>query len=193
MNYLAHAYLSPDDPLVLMGNLWGDLLKPRDAAGLPDRVQAGIERHRRIDAFTDAHPLVGEIRDRLRPHQGKYTPVVADVLLDFVLSQHWSRHHPESLEAFCQARYRDVEEHLFVLPDRLHHRVGRMLGNRWLESCKDRERMEVTLAMLSRRASFANVMDQALVPYDRHRMEIHELFEEFFADLKAVITLRSEG
>ena len=30
MNYLAHAFLSPDDPEQLMGNLWGDLLKPRD-------------------------------------------------------------------------------------------------------------------------------------------------------------------
>src|SRR5690606_29706675 len=108
MNYLAHAYLSPDDPFVLMGNLWGDLLKPRDASELPDRVRTGIDRHRQIDAFTDAHPLVGAIRDRLRPHQGKYTPVVADVLLDYVLSQHWAQHHPEPLEDFCQARYQDV-------------------------------------------------------------------------------------
>ena len=82
MNYLGHALLSPEDPLILMGNLWGDLLRPRDYELLDPDILRGVERHKKIDAFTDQHKAVDEIINLLRPYQGKYTPVVADVLMD---------------------------------------------------------------------------------------------------------------
>ncbi len=135
MNYLAHALLSPEDPLVLMGNLWGDLLKPRDYAGLDAGILLGIKRHQAIDAFTDQHSAVDEIMKLLRPFQGKYTPVVADVLMDFILSKFWDDYHPETIEDFCWEKYTLVNANLFYLPDRLYPRIGRMVGHQWLESC----------------------------------------------------------
>ena len=181
MNYLAHALLSPEDPLVLMGNLWGDLIKPRDYAGLDAGILLGIKRHQAIDTFTDQHSAVDEIMKLLRPYQGKYTPVVADVLMDYTLSK------------FCQDKYKVVEANLIYLPDRLYPRIGRMVGHRWLESCKNRERMEQTLIMLSRRASFENKIPNAMQAYDLHQEQIDALFIDFFKDVRQYITLQSEG
>ncbi len=112
MNYLAHALLSPEDPLVLMGNLWGDLLKPRDYASLDAGILLGIKRHKAIDAYTDQHKAVDEIMKLLRPYQGKYTPVVADVLMDYTLSKFWDDYHPEPIEDFCQDKYKVVDANL---------------------------------------------------------------------------------
>lgn len=193
MNYLAHALLSPEDPLVLMGNLWGDLLKPRDYAGLDAGILIGIKRHQAIDAYTDQHTAVDEIMKLLRPFQGKYTPVVADVLMDFILSKFWDDYHPGSIEDFCQDKYMLVNSNLAYLPERLYPRIGRMVGHQWLESCKNRERMDQTLIMLSKRAAFENKIPDAMQAYDLHQRQIDGLFVDFFKDVRQYINLQSEG
>jgi acyl carrier protein phosphodiesterase len=193
MNYLAHALLSPEDPLILMGNLWGDLLKPRDYPSLDPAVLKGIKRHQAIDSYTDRHAAVDEIMKLLRPFQGKYTPVVADVLMDFILSKFWNDYHPRPIEEFCQEKYILVNTNLVYLPERLYPRIGRMVGHQWLESCTNRERMEQTLIMLSKRASFENKIPEAMQAYDLHQKQIDGLFVDFFKDVRQYINLQSEG
>lgn len=191
MNYLAHALLSPEDPQILMGNLWGDILKPQDYPKLLPGLRVGISRHRMIDAYTDQHENVNQIIQLLRPYQGKYTPVVADVMMDFMLSKFWKEFEKEPLDKFCSKKYQLVSKNLKWIPDRLHPRIQRMISHRWLESCKDRERMEQTLLMLSRRASFANKIPEAMTPYDQHASTIDELFLLFFKDLRSHINLQN--
>ena len=191
MNYLAHAFLSPETPLLLMGNLWGDLIKPRDYALIPEMMVEGIQMHKKIDAFTDQHPAVDEMIQLLRPFQGKYTPVVADVLMDFILSKNWERSHVAGIEEFCETTYQVVRTHLSLLPERIHPRIHRMLGDRWLESCKNRNRMERTLRMLSMRASFENQIPEAMIPYDLHEERMDQLFADFFEDLMNHVNLQS--
>ena len=193
MNYLAHALLSPEDPLILMGNLWGDLLKPKDYDFLLPGIRSGVERHKKIDAFTDQHIAVDQMVKLLRPYQGKYTPVVADVLMDFMLSKYWYRYHDQSIETFCHTKYVTVKAHLEFIPERLHPRINRMLEHQWLESCKNRERMERTLLMLSRRASFENVIPQAMLPYDAHESDMDALFIQFFEEMRQHISLQNAG
>lgn len=192
MNYLAHAFLSPDDPLILMGNLWGDLIKPKDAAQLHESVIKGVQLHKAIDAFTDQHEGVNEIVHLLRSSQGKYTPVVVDVLMDFILSKFWNNYHDDDLVQYCQSVYHVVDTYLHFIPDRLHVRIGRMYQNRWLESCAGRERMVMTLQMLSKRASFENNIPAAMGAYDLHQQHIDALFIQFFDDLVSHISLRNE-
>ncbi|MEO6133088.1 MAG: ACP phosphodiesterase [Saprospiraceae bacterium] len=188
MNYLAHALLSPEDPQILMGNLWGDILKPKDYSLLTPGVNKGIVLHRLIDAFTDHHAGVDEINKLLRPYQGKYTPVVSDVLMDYMLSKYWKAFHPKSLDNFCDKKYKVVTKHLKIIPERLHPRIHRMIGHRWLESCKDETRMEQTFLMLSRRASFQNKIPEAMVPYQLYTREMDKIFLSFFDELRLYIS-----
>lgn len=192
MNYLAHALLSPRDPLILMGNLWGDLLKPKDYSDLSPKLLTGISRHKAIDQYTDQHAAVEEMMHVLRPSQGKYTPVVADVLMDYMLSKKWSLYQSASIEAFCHEVYITVHEHLDRIPERLHPRINRMMSHRWLESCKDKDRMQHTLQMLSRRASFENNIPNAMEPYEAHMERMDTLFDLFFEDISRHINLQNE-
>ena len=193
MNYLAHAFLSPEDPLILAGNLWGDLIRPKDYDALLPGLLDGIILHKKIDAFTDQHRGVDEIVKLIRPYQGKYTPVVADVLMDFILSKFWHMFHEKTIEDFCEHKYKQIAEHLHLIPLRLHPRINRMLENNWLESCKNREQIKRTLYMLSNRASFENKMAEAMQPYDLHEHTMDRLFLTFFDDMRAYLILRSEG
>jgi acyl carrier protein phosphodiesterase len=193
MNYLAHAFLSDDHPYEMMGNLWGDLLRPKDYPTLHPDLLEGIRRHRVIDAYTDQHPSVDVMINLLRPYQGKYTPVVADVLMDYMLSKYWTQFSPQPLETFCEVKYQVVNSYLYLIPESLHPRMHRMISHRWLESCKSRERMEETLRMLSRRASFENNIPNAMQAYDIHESQMDEMFLGFFEELQQHISLQNAG
>jgi acyl carrier protein phosphodiesterase len=193
MNYLAHAYLSPDDPFILMGNLWGDLLRPKDYVELHPGVMEGVTLHKAIDAFTDEHPSVNAIVNMLRPYQGKYTPVVADVLMDYMLCKFWPEYHDSSIEAFCQQRYKVVDQMISHVPERLHSRIMRMRTRHWLESCKDRDHLRGALFMLGQRASFENNIPGALTAYDKHEAMIDAHFRVFFKSLQEMVSLRNGG
>lgn len=193
MNYLAHAYLSPEDPLILMGNLWGDLLRPKDYEFLKAEMLLGVKLHKKIDAFTDQHEGVDQINNLIRPYQGKYTPVVADVLMDFILSKFWHMFHEDTLEVYCLRKYKLVMNHLHLIPERLHPRITRMVENHWLESCKNRDQMDMTFKMLSRRASFENNIPNSMQAYGQHEPTMDRLFLIFFEDMRAHLTLQNEG
>ena len=83
MNYLAHLYLSGNNADLLLGNFIADHLKGADRKRIyPEAIKRGIALHRRIDTFTDAHPVVAESKVRVREQFGKYAPVIVDVFYD---------------------------------------------------------------------------------------------------------------
>lgn len=191
MNYLAHALLSPQDPHVMLGNLWGDLLRPKDLEFVLPSIVEGVLIHRKIDSFTDGHHAVDEIINLIRPAQGKYTPVVCDVIMDYILCKFWHLFHNDTIESFCTDKYRIVEQNLHLIPARLHPRINRMLDNKWLESCTTPARMHVALNMLSKRASFENNMAHAMQPYEKNEDTIDRLFLIFFEELRIHVNLQN--
>src|SRR3990167_1395012 len=62
MNYLAHLHLGGDAPAQLLGSLYGDFVKGPLAGQWPADIEAAIHLHRRIDVFTDNHPLQAQAR-----------------------------------------------------------------------------------------------------------------------------------
>jgi hypothetical protein len=70
MNYLAHLHLGGAQPAQLLGSLYGDFVKGPLEGRFPEPVEAAIRLHRRIDAYTDAHPLVQRAKQRFRRSTG---------------------------------------------------------------------------------------------------------------------------
>ena len=67
MNFLAHIYLSGEDQELKIGNFIADSVKGKKFAQFPERIQQGITLHRKIDSYTDSHPIVRESVLRLFP------------------------------------------------------------------------------------------------------------------------------
>ena len=61
MNTLAHLHLSGDDPELILGNFIGDSVRGDEFSQLDERVQAGVMLHRKIDRFTDKHPVFRQV------------------------------------------------------------------------------------------------------------------------------------
>ncbi len=100
MNLLAHLYLADRTRTSLAGSLMGDVVRGVLQGRYPAEVEDGIRLHRRVDSFTDAHPIVRAAKARLQPPYRRYAGILLDVYFDHCLALEWRQHHSLSLEEF---------------------------------------------------------------------------------------------
>src|SRR5207244_354964 len=119
MNYLAHLFVAEQTAESLIGNLAGDFVKGALGDRFPPAIAEGIRQHRRVDAFTDAHPAVAAFRRVLIPDHGHYARVISDMFFDHFLAADFERWGGEALESFLWRVYGLIDQHVDQLPGRL--------------------------------------------------------------------------
>src|SRR5688500_6235633 len=112
MNYLAHAYLSFNQPAVLAGNLISDFVKGKQQFLYSDEVRKGIVLHRAIDAFTDDHAASREARNIFKPYYRLYSAAFIDVTYDHFLANDLQQFTDDSLSLFSQDVYTSMDKYL---------------------------------------------------------------------------------
>lgn len=183
MNYLAHLFLAGDSAESLIGNLAGDFVKGPIRDQYDPAVAEGIRNHRRVDAFTDAHPSVAAFRRVLIPDHGHYARVIADVFFDHFLAVRWSDYSAESLEAFLDRVFRTIDRRLDLLPERLAHVYPRMRSGEWFLSYRTLDGIHAALFHLSKRLSRQPRLETATHHLVDSRVELERRFVEFFRDV----------
>ena len=185
MNYLAHLLLAEQTAESLIGNLAGDFVKGRIGDEVPPAIAAGIRHHRRVDAFTDAHPSVAAFRRVLIPEHGHYARVIADVFFDHFLAVDFTRYSSEPLDTFLSRVYTAIDPHVDTLPGRLRIVYPRMRDEGWLSSYQSLEGIRLALGGISHRLSRRPQLASAVRFLDNAgtRAELERLFHEFFPDV----------
>jgi acyl carrier protein phosphodiesterase len=191
MNYLAHAFLSFGNEEILVGNLLADFIKGRKRLEkYPMPIQKGVELHRHIDAFTDSHVVLKQSVERLKPTQSRYSPVVVDVFYDYFLANNWALYTDESLEAFANKTYRQLERNLGVMPEKVAWIFERMIADNWLIGYQFEERIEYTFERLAKRVKYEHNMLNAIDDLIEHKEALNEDFKTFFPDLMTSTKLK---
>lgn len=134
VNFLGHLLVSGNAPLVITGNFMADAVKGRDLGGYADGLQQGIRLHRRIDTFTDSHPLTLIGRERLRAHCGKYAGVALDLFYDHCIASEWPRYSDEPLHTFTARMYALLLDHAHLMPERTARMLPYLVKGDWLGS-----------------------------------------------------------
>ncbi|MEQ1633574.1 MAG: ACP phosphodiesterase [Planctomycetota bacterium] len=154
MNHLAHLRLSPADPDWRLGSLLGDFVRGEDWQRWPDRVKQGIELHRAVDAFTDAHRCVRASVARVDGPLRRFAPVLVDVFYDHFLLQRWHELGPGTpVATFAAEVYALLDLQSASLPERLRRVVPRMIEHRWLEQSRDLDGVHRVLERIAMRLS----------------------------------------
>lgn len=186
MNFLAHLYLSFDNPGIMVGNFIGDFVKGRDFHTRFERsVALGIELHRLIDAFTDEHPLVKASKDRLRPKYRHYAAVIVDIFYDHFLAKNWAQFHTRSLPDFAVQSYAILEAHHPILPEETRYMLPYMVNHNWLVSYATKEGIQRALGGMARRTTFHSRMEEATAELTSFNKEFEQEFMGFFPRLRA--------
>lgn len=191
MNLLAHLFLARHWPEeAQLGNFSADHVGGRRVvAGYSAGFQQGVELHHRIDAFTDAHPVVGQTKARLREAGfGKYAPVIADVFYDHFLARDFPRYSPdEALPVFTQRIYARLTQRAAELPAGVQAFLPYMVRHDWLRNYATSEGIGRALSGLSRRASPGSGIEQATTELARHDAAYAADFAAFFPELEAEV------
>lgn len=161
MNYLAHLHLGGDAPAELLGSLYGDFVKGPLAGQWPAAIEAGIALHRRIDAFTDSHPLQAQARARFPAQRRRVAGIFLDLFFDHCLARDWQQYSDQPLQRFTSRVYGVLAAEA-QLPGNLQHIAARMAAQDWLGSYRDFEVLEQVIAGMSRRLSRPGLLDGGL-------------------------------
>ncbi|NAT38465.1 ACP phosphodiesterase [Pseudomonas syringae pv. actinidifoliorum] len=136
MNYLAHLHLGGHRPAQLLGSLYGDFVKGPLPGRFSAELEAAIRLHRRIDAFTDNHPLIKASIARFPAQRRRYAGIMLDVFFDHCLARDWHRYADMPLDAFTRKVYGTLAAEP-QLPERLALIAPRMAAQDWLGSYRD--------------------------------------------------------
>lgn len=189
MNYLAHSHLSYQYPDLLVGNYIADMVSNRNLATLPTQYLRGIDLHRHIDHYTDNHAVVREATALLHPTQGKYAPVVIDMLYDYILAQNWSAICDTPMDDVIRQTYVALTEALPHIPEKVQRKVSAMINDNALHRYTTLHGLHHAFGFLSRRASFSNGFNTATEDLLLHYEAFEAGFMIFYPELQATCSV----
>lgn len=184
----------------MLGNFLGDFVRLGEEARYGVAMRRGIRLHRRIDGFTDAHPVFRRSRRRVRDSLRRYGGISVDLFYDHILAVTFAEYHEVNLEAFAEQVYRLLQMNETTLPPRLRSILPAMIRDNWLVSYRELEGIERALRGISRRLSrpidLAASTEELRLHYDAFAADFREFFPEvsdFVRRERAVMEKGEEG
>ncbi len=184
MNFLAHIYLSGNDTELQIGNFIADAVKGKKYTQFPTTIQKGITLHRKIDSYTDSHPVVRESVLRLFPKYSHYSTVIVDILYDHFLAAYWSDFSTIPLEIYVSDFYTLLQKHYDILPKKVQDFLPYMLRDNWLLSYATIPGIGRILYQMNRRTKNRSKMNFAILELEKYYNEFEREFRSFFSELE---------
>jgi acyl carrier protein phosphodiesterase len=184
VNFLGHAYLSFGSEEILVGNMISDFVKGKAWMTYPEEIKKGIRLHRMIDAYTDDHSAIKEVKQIFRTDYRLYSAPIVDVLLDHFLANNPAHFTNTNLGLFTQSIYQTLEKQTAVLPPRFVHMFYYMKKEDWLYHYHTKAGIERSLHGLVRRSAFLQESERAVALFNKHYDDIVSLSNDFFKDVK---------
>lgn len=183
MNFLAHSILSCDNEDLMIGNLLTDLIKKRDESFYSESIRAGIDLHRKIDTYTDNHPLVKKSLLLIYPTQGKYSPVVLDILWDYFLSRNWDKFGGQDLQQWSNKVYALLIENYDQVQEKVSTRFKSLIKHNFLLSCSTPEYLQKTFTHLDKRTKFSSNFSEASELVTKYEKSLNDNFLQLFPEM----------
>jgi acyl carrier protein phosphodiesterase len=185
MNWLAHLFLSEPNPAFRIGNLLPDLVRPPALSGLSADFLRGAHQHRRIDAFTDSHPIVRRSIARAGPKFRRFGGIFVDIFYDHFLSREWAAWSVRSLPDFTGEIYASFENHRHEIPAEAYVHLARMKTENWLCAYGDLYGVARTLGKIGLRLRKPMLLAEGAAVLEADYAGFHADFSVFFPELMA--------
>ena len=185
MNFLAHFHLAWPDEGLIAGGLEGDYYKGVLRGQLPAHVERGVKLHRAIDAYTDGHPMILQLRRELPPGLRRYAGILIDLSFDHYLSLHWTRFSSVSLPDFSRAVYRILDAQESALSDGARRMTARLIEYDVLNLYREWGTVTATAARIGERFRRDNPfldLERVLSP---SKDTLERTFLDFYPQLEA--------
>ena len=193
MNYLAHAYLSFEDPELLLGNMISDYIKGKKQYDYPTPIQKGIRLHRAIDIYTDEHAITREIKKVFSPAVRLYAGAFVDVVYDHFLAIDTTIYTDQEWMDFTQRTFNSLGQHHYYFPERFATMFPYMQSQNWLYNYRYTWGIEKSFEGLSRRAKHLDSSKDAFDLFRLHYNEIAIMAVPFIKDVQSFAIAQIES
>ncbi len=180
LNYLAHAYLSFNQPDILLGNMISDYVKGKKKFDYPPTIQQGIMLHRFIDTFTDEHEATKEAKQVFRPAYRLYSGAFIDVVYDHFLATDTTVFSEASLLHFSEQVYASLDNYVAWMPEPFATMFPYMKEHNWLYNYRTRWGIGKSLGGVVRRAAYLTESDTAFVLFEQHYQLLQDCYRHFW-------------
>jgi acyl carrier protein phosphodiesterase len=161
----------------------GDFVKGRLDSGDRSELSAALMLHRRIDSFTDAHPIVVGSRGRVSAARRRFAGVLVDMFYDHFLARNWSDYSDEPLDRFTARVYRVLLSNSERLPERLRYIAPHMARTDWLGSYRDIDAVGEALDRIGNRLKRGNHLLGSVEELVANYAALEQDFREFFPEV----------
>ncbi len=189
MNFLAHLYLSPDNEDILLGNFIADAVKGKTFDNYKQGVKNGILLHRKIDKYTDNHPVFRNSSKRLNGKYRKYSGVIVDIFYDHFLAANWNNYSDVKIEEFVSKAYGILIKNILILPKRSKRILPFMITQNWLVNYANFKGLQRVFNGMSRRTPFNSGMENAVNDLKKDYELYEKEFSEFFPEIIEYVNL----
>lgn len=183
MNYLAHLFLAEHNYDSIVGNFIADFVKGTVSTDLPDKIAAGIVLHRKIDQFTDDHPIVKKAKYTIDDKYGRFRGIILDILFDHFLASNFSKFSVQSLEDFSSFVFHSLIHNWQYLPEQVKVIAPNMIKNNWLTGYRNISNIGRALMHIEMRSKKSPDMSSAVEELSDKIERLEESFFIFFPDL----------
>jgi acyl carrier protein phosphodiesterase len=183
MNFLAHLYLSGSSPEILTGNFIGDYVKGSAYEQYPEEIKYGILLHRKIDSFTDAHPVFKRTKNHFISRYHKYAGVVVDIIYDHFLANEWEKYSFVPLAGFINDVYDVLLSRFDQLPARVQGFLPCFVVYNWLSCYNSLDGLEKVIRRMTVKTSLPDQTDFMMEVIRKKYDQISHEFNLFFPDL----------
>jgi acyl carrier protein phosphodiesterase len=183
MNFLAHLYLSKNNPNIMIGNFIADHIRGNNYEQFSKEIQQGILLHREIDTFTDAHKIVRKSKRRLHKRYRHYDGVIVDIFFDHFLAKNWADYSAIPLDVYTNSINHFFDKISSELPVKSKQFIEYMIEYNILFNYQFEDGIEKVLNGMNNRTQGKSQMNLAIEDLKILHKEFEDDFTIFFKDL----------
>ncbi|OIP01443.1 MAG: hypothetical protein AUJ97_06990 [Bacteroidetes bacterium CG2_30_32_10] len=180
MNYLAHTFLSGENPKLIVGGVIADAIKGNHLDIYEKDIALGIKLHRAIDQYTDSNDIVHHSKERLYGKYHKYAGVIVDMFYDHFLAKNWNDYSTISLEQTAYNTYGLLLKHHSILPPKIIRMLPFMIYYNWFVSYADINKLSLHFQGMAKRTTFVSGMENVTEDLYNDYSLYEEEFKHFF-------------
>ena len=150
---------------------------------LPPEIKKGVLLHRRIDYFTDTHPLFIKSKRHFYDGFERYSGVLVDIYYDHILAKNFDKFSEVGLAPFTKNIYSVLQNNKQYLPESSDGFLNYVLQRDTFFEYSKIDGIELVLKHLSYRINHGVFLNESVPLFLKYEKEIEEDFFEFFEDL----------
>jgi acyl carrier protein phosphodiesterase len=185
MNYLAHSLLSFDQEHLLIGNFIADHIKLNKTAGLPESIKQGVLLHRKIDHFTDTHPLFIKSKRFFYEGYERYSGVLLDIYYDHILAANFEKFSDVPLKDYVAKVYDVLKNNTTHLPDSSQRFLEYAIQNNTFFEYSKKDGIKRVLSHLSYRINHGIDLSGSFPLFEKNYEQIEADFFPFMQEITA--------